>query len=100
MCRYGDRVISRRHVVLALGSSALAPRIVAAQIASKMYRVGWLSKAAPATDASPFGVALIRSLDKYGYTLSRNLAFERRGRRKIDQRPAQLYNARMRGNTV
>ena len=72
-------MISRRQVVLALGSSALAPRIVAAQIASKIYRVGWLSKAAPATDTSPFGVALTRSLEKYGYTLGRNLALERRG---------------------
>jgi putative ABC transport system substrate-binding protein len=63
-----------------LGSAAVAwPRIVIAQSPSKVYRVGLLNSAAPVADDSPFGAALIRGLARRGYTLDRNLVFERRG---------------------
>ncbi len=70
----------RREVLMFLGSAAVAvPRRASAQTAPKTYRVGLLSRGAVIADASPIGGALIRALGQRGYSLDRNLAFERRG---------------------
>ena len=70
----------RREFITLLGNMAIvAPLSAAAQTGAKVYRIGWVSKATPATDTSPFGIALIRSLETRGYALGRNLVFERRG---------------------
>jgi putative tryptophan/tyrosine transport system substrate-binding protein len=54
----------------------------------KTYRIGLLSALAPPSDTSPFIAPLIRSLDKFGYVLGRNLVFERRGAEgKLDRLP-------------
>ena len=71
--------MTRREFIMLLGGAAVAwPCVVIAQTPSKVYRVGLLSAAAPVSDASPYGVALLRGLAQHGYTLGRNLEFERR----------------------
>ena len=70
----------RRDVLKLLGSAALAaPRGASAQTAARTYRVGLLSRGATITNASALGAALIRGLERRGYSLDRNLALERRG---------------------
>src|SRR5262249_8294181 len=70
----------RRQVLTLLGCVAIAsPPPALAQSASRTYRVGLFNRGAPVTDASPYGAALIRGLEKRGYVLGRNLEFERRG---------------------
>jgi ABC-type uncharacterized transport system substrate-binding protein len=70
----------RRNFIALLGGGAFAwPRMVIAQSPSKVYRVGLLSAGAPITDDSPFGRTLIHGFGQRGYTLDKNLAFERRG---------------------
>ena len=70
--------LHRRHVLAGLVLAAV-PGGTAAQTASKVYRVGLLTPAAPLADTSPFGAPLVRGLAKHGYMLNRNLVFERRG---------------------
>jgi putative ABC transport system substrate-binding protein len=43
------------------------------------YRLGLINLGAPVADASLFGTPLIRGLQQRGYSLDRNIAFERRG---------------------
>jgi putative ABC transport system substrate-binding protein len=63
-----------------IGGAAVAwPRAALAQSPAKVYRVGLLNSAGPVADNSPFGAALIRGLSQRGYTLEKNLSFERRG---------------------
>lgn len=70
----------RRKFVTSLGSAIVAwPRPGSAQTQSKVYRLGMLTAVAPLADNSPFGAPLIRGLAKRGYTLDRNIVFERRG---------------------
>ena len=72
----------RRDVLKLLCSAAIAaPCGAVAQTASRTYRVGLFitGAAGVVADASPFGVALIRGLERRGYSLDRNLVFERRG---------------------
>jgi hypothetical protein len=71
--------MKRREFITLLGGAAAWPRAAIAQTSSKVYRVGLLSALAPPSDTSPFIAPLIRSLDKFGYVLGRNLVFERRG---------------------
>jgi putative ABC transport system substrate-binding protein len=51
----------------------------AAQSPAKVYRVGLLSCGLPLSDTSDQVAALLRGLAQRGYTLDRNLVFERRG---------------------
>src|SRR6266480_170266 len=69
----------RRHFLTLLGAAVAWPRPVIGQSPSKVYRVGLLSAGAPIADNSSQGAALIRGFTQRGYTLGRNLAFERRG---------------------
>jgi putative ABC transport system substrate-binding protein len=71
--------MTRREFITLLGSVAVAwPRAVIAQTSAKVYRVGLLTGGPPVADDTPGGAALIRGLAQHGYTLGRNLAFERR----------------------
>jgi ABC-type uncharacterized transport system substrate-binding protein len=73
-------MMRRRQFFSLLGSVAIAtPGPASAQSANRTYRVGLFNRGAPVTDASPYGAALIRGLEKRGYVLGRNLEFERRG---------------------
>jgi putative ABC transport system substrate-binding protein len=70
----------RREFIKLLGGAALAwPRAAIAQAPAKVYRVGLLSAGALVADASPIGASLIRGLAPLGYSLGRNMEFERRG---------------------
>jgi putative ABC transport system substrate-binding protein len=74
--------MKRRDALKTIGVVAAAvPFGGLTQTTSRMHRVGLLVTGAPAiiADTSPFGVALIRGLERLGYSLDRNLAFERRG---------------------
>jgi putative ABC transport system substrate-binding protein len=79
----------RRRDFLALSGSAAiaAPLDAFGQTESRTYRVGLFNFGAPLADASPFAAAMIRGLEKRGYTVGRNLALERRG---ADGRPDLL----------
>src|SRR5262245_59517301 len=72
-------VMRRRNFLILLGAAVAWPRPVIGQSPSKVYRVGLLSAVAPIADNSFQGAALIRGFTQRGYTLGRNLAFERRG---------------------
>ena len=73
-------MMRRRRFLALLGSVAIAaPHPASAQSANRIYRVGLFNRGAPVADTSPHGAALIRSLEKRGYLLGRNLQFERRG---------------------
>src|SRR3954451_8319469 len=84
----GDRMkVHRRHVLASLMLAAV-PGGTAAQAASKVYRVGLLTPAAPLADTSPFGAPLVRGLAQHGYRQDHNLTFERRGAEgHVDQLP-------------
>lgn len=69
----------RREFIAVASLVAITPWRVAAQPASRTYRVGLLSRGAAITDSSSTGAALIRGLAQRGYSLDRNLVFERRG---------------------
>ena len=60
-------------------ASAAWPARALAQAPKGTYRIGLLNSAAPVTDNSPFGAALIRGLAQRGYVPGKNLAFESRG---------------------
>jgi putative tryptophan/tyrosine transport system substrate-binding protein len=71
--------MTRRACLTLLGGAAVAwPCAIIAQSPVKVYRLGVLSGGVPVADTSPFGAALLRGLAQHGYTLSRNLALERR----------------------
>ena len=79
--------VHRRHVLASLMLAAV-PGGTAAPAASKVYRVGLLTPAAPLADTSPFGAPLVRGLAQHGYRQDHNLTFERRGAEgRIDQLP-------------
>jgi putative ABC transport system substrate-binding protein len=85
--------ITRRACLTLLGGAAVAwPCAVIAQPPAKLYRLGVLSGGAPVADASPNGAALLRGLAQHGYTLSRNLALERRGAEGHTDRLPHLVN--------
>lgn len=69
------------------GCAGLAwPRMTVAQ--TKVNRVGLLNRAAPISDASPFGSVLVRSFARLGYVQGTNLALEPRGAEfQVDRLP-------------
>jgi putative ABC transport system substrate-binding protein len=71
-------MISRRSVILALGSMPLLARGVFSQTAVKARRVGLLSSGAPFSDTSPVVVGLTAGFSKRGYVVGSSLLFERR----------------------
>jgi putative tryptophan/tyrosine transport system substrate-binding protein len=80
--------MKRRDLFRAVAAAAVAWTAGAvAQTPSKVYRVGLLSSAAPVTENSPFGTALIHGLVQRGYAPGKNLAFESRG--------AEMHNDRL-----
>jgi len=70
--------LSRRSVILALGSTPLLTRGVFSQSAVKVRRAGLLSSGAPLTDNSEVVVGLTAGFSKRGYVVGRSLLFERR----------------------
>ena len=78
----------RRRDLLAIWGAALAAPFGAfGQMEGRSYRVGLLSLGPPLDDANPFAAAMIRGLEKRGYSLGRNLILERRG---AEGRPESL----------
>src|SRR5215470_14454356 len=72
-------MISRRSVILALGSMPLLANGVFCQTAVKARRVGLLSSAAPFADTSEIVTGLTAGFSKRGYVVGSSLLFERRG---------------------
>src|SRR6516164_5953249 len=71
-------MISRRSVILALGSMPLLTRRAFSQTAVKARRLGLLSSGAPFTDRSEIVIGLTAGLSKRGYVVGSSLLFERR----------------------
>jgi len=69
----------RQFLGLVTSAAILLPHRASSQAVNRTYRVGLFNRGAAVTDTSPYGAALIRGLEKRGYVLGRNLAFERRG---------------------
>jgi hypothetical protein len=73
-------MMRRRQFLALLGSVSLAPTpSVSAESAIRTYRVGVFNRGTPVTDKSPYGVALIRGLEKRGYVLGGNVELVSRG---------------------
>ena len=72
-------MISRRSVILALGSMPLLANGVLSQTAVKARRVGLLSSGAPFADTSEIVTGLTAGFSKRGYVVGSSLLFERRG---------------------
>jgi putative tryptophan/tyrosine transport system substrate-binding protein len=70
--------LSRRSIILALGSMPLLTRGVSSGTTVKARRVGLLSSGAPITDTSDLVVWLTAGFSKRGYVVGRSLLFERR----------------------
>ena|SRR5215510_2194340 len=83
-------MISRRSVILALGSMPLLARGVFSQTAIKVRRVGLLSSAAPLTDTNPVVIGLTAGFSKRGYVVGSSLLFERRAAEAHPERMPQL----------
>src|SRR5262249_32160466 len=83
-------MISRRSVILALGSMALLARGVFSQTAIKVRRVGLLSSAGSLTDTNPVVIGLPAGFSKRGYVVGRSLLFERRAAEARPERMRQL----------
>jgi putative ABC transport system substrate-binding protein len=71
-------MIKRRTFLLALPLLSTLPRLVSAQSAGKIYRVGLLGPAFPFADQSPAVIGLSKGFGKRGYKVGENLVFERR----------------------
>jgi putative tryptophan/tyrosine transport system substrate-binding protein len=71
-------MISRRSIILALGSMPLLARGAWSQTAVKARRVGLLSSGAPYTDTNPVLIGLTAGFSKRGYVVGSSLLFERR----------------------
>jgi putative ABC transport system substrate-binding protein len=85
-------MISRRSIILALGSMPLLARDVFAQTAVKLRRVGLLSSGAPFTDTSPVVTGLTAGFSKRGYIVGTSLLFERRAAEAHQERLPQLID--------
>jgi len=72
-------MISRRSVIVALGSMPLLANGVFCQTAVKARRVGLLSSGAPFADTSEIVTGLTAGFSKRGYVVGSSLLFERRG---------------------
>jgi putative ABC transport system substrate-binding protein len=71
-------MIKRRALLVALPVLSTLPRLVSAQSAGKIYRVGLLGPALPFADQSPVVISLSKGFGKRGYKVGENLVFERR----------------------
>ena len=72
-------------VTIALGLLASVGNVAA----EGPYRVGLLSPGLPLSDSTPYGGGLVRGFAQQGYTVGRNLVFERRGAgMQLDRLPA------------
>ena len=71
----------RRRDFFALSGSVViaAPLIAFGQTESRTYRVGLFNQGTALSDTNPFAAAMIRGLEKRGYSVGRNLILERRG---------------------
>ena len=85
-------MISRRSVILALGSMPLLARVVFSQTAVKARHVGLLSSGAPFTDTSPVVTGLTAGFSKRGYVVGTSLLFERRAAEAHPDRLPQLVD--------
>src|SRR5215471_14908333 len=70
--------LSRRSIILALGSMPLLTCGVSSETTVRARRVGLLSSGAPITDTSDLVVWLTAGFSKRGYVVGRSLLFERR----------------------
>jgi len=71
-------MISRRSIILALGSTPLLARVMFSQTAIKARRVGLLSSGAPYSDTSEIVTGLTARFSERGYVVGNSLLFERR----------------------
>jgi putative ABC transport system substrate-binding protein len=90
----------RRELMKFLGGAMVGwPVAARAQNSSRVYRVGLLSSAAPISDKSPLGAALIRDLAQDGYALGKNLVWESRGAEghldRLPQLVAELVSSKV-----
>jgi putative tryptophan/tyrosine transport system substrate-binding protein len=85
-------MISRRSVVLALGSTPLLAGGTFPQTAVKARRVGLLSSGAAFTDTNPVVVGLTAGFSKRGYVVGSSLVFERRAAEAQPDRLPQLVD--------
>jgi putative ABC transport system substrate-binding protein len=69
----------RDFVSLLTGMAIAGPHAAIAQSSAKVFRLGTLSPGAPLDEKTPLGSILLKALEKHGYTLGKNLAFEARG---------------------
>jgi putative tryptophan/tyrosine transport system substrate-binding protein len=81
--------MKRREVITLLGGAIIAWRGTAsAQTSSRIYRIGLLTAGEPLSDTSFLGAAIVRGFARHGYTVGRNLAFDRRAAQAhIDRLP-------------
>src|ERR1700757_471252 len=77
-CWKHSLMISRRSVVLALGSMPLLAGPVVSQTANQSHRIGLLTAGAPFADSSEIVVRLTGGFCKRGYVVGSSLLFERR----------------------
>src|SRR5262249_57348735 len=85
-------MISRRSVILALGSMPLLANGVFSQTAVKARRVGLLSSGAPFADTSEIVTGLTAGFSKRGYVVGSSLLFERRAAEAHPERLPQLVD--------
>jgi putative tryptophan/tyrosine transport system substrate-binding protein len=78
----------RRKLLALLGAGIVLPHASRTHAQARTYRIGTLFQAAPVSDKSPFGAALLAGLGRHGYVLDRNLVIERRGaEHQLDRLP-------------
>jgi putative tryptophan/tyrosine transport system substrate-binding protein len=85
-------MISRRSIILALGSMPLLPRVVFSETAVKARHVGLLSSGAPFADTSEIVRGLTAGFAKRGYVVGSSLLFERRAAEAHPDRLPQLVD--------
>jgi putative ABC transport system substrate-binding protein len=68
----------REFITLATSAALTAPRMAWGQ-AQKTYRLGSLTPGAPLPAQSPLGTALLKGLEKQGFTVGKNLTYDARG---------------------
>src|SRR5262249_29611449 len=74
-----DSMLRRDFISFLAGALVAGSRVAIAQTPSKVYRVGTLLPGPPLDEKSPLGATLLKKLERHGYTLGKNLAFEARG---------------------
>jgi putative tryptophan/tyrosine transport system substrate-binding protein len=69
----------RDFISLVTSAAIVGPRTAIAQTSSKVFRLGTLTPGPPLDEKTPLGSILLKSLEKRGYTLGKNLTLEARG---------------------